>query len=188
MKRYIYIFLLISCIACQQKVGQESVLIKADDSNLKLVNGVLFYKNVEFTGKMYHFDKLNQTHDTTSYVSGKKDGREIKKYKDQSVAQERFYHKGLKIGIHKGNWENGTPKFEYHYNKNGVYHGDFKEWYSNGQLVKEFHYINGKEDGTQKMWQPDGKIRANYVVKDGERFGLIGLKKCFTVSTNNEKI
>ena len=31
------------------------------------------------------------------------------------------------------------------------------------------------------MWELDGGIRANYVVKNGHRYGLIGLKNCKSV-------
>lgn len=173
--------------SCQKKQVLEAVIVKSDDAELQLVNGTLLYKNVPFTGTLFHYDALNQTDNETQYVSGKKEGLELKKYTDQSIAEERHYKKGLKVGIHKGYWKNGEWKFEYHY-KDGVYHGYFREWYPNGQMVKDFHYLNGKEEGAQRMWRSDGKIRANYVVKNGERFGLIGLKKCYTVTTKNEEI
>ncbi len=173
--------------SCHKKEVLEAVVVKSDDKELQLVNGTLVHKDVPFTGTLYHYDALNKTDNETQYVSGKKEGVEIKKYSDQTLAEERHYKQGLKVGIHKGYWQNGDKKFEYHYKK-GVYDGSFKEWYSNGQLVKDFHYRNGKEDGAQKMWRSDGKIRANYVVKNGERFGLIGLKKCYTVTAENEEI
>ena len=34
------------------------------------------------------------------------------------------------------------------------------------------------------IWDLDGNIKANYEVINGERYGLIGLKKCFTISDN----
>ena len=44
-----------------------------------------------------------------------------------------------------------------------------------------FHYKNGKEVGSQRLWKADGSIKANYEVVGGERFGLIGLKKCYNM-------
>ena len=104
------------------------------------------------------------------------------------LAEERQYKQGLKVGRHRGFWRDGSLKFEYNYNDKGMYHGSFKEWYRNGQQLREFNYIEGKENGAQKMWLMNGNIRANYVVKDGERYGLIGLKKCYTVNAKDEKI
>ena len=97
------------------------------------------------------------------------------------------YEEGKKVGIHKSWFENGQQKFEYPYNQKGFYQGALKEWFPNGQLIREFNYVEGKESGTQKMWLENGNIRANYTVIDGERFGLIGLKKCYSVNTNDEK-
>ncbi len=182
---FFFSFLFLSCEKEEKVVSYE---IDATNSDLKLENGVLLYKSKSFTGFLNHYDKVNQTQNRTHYLSGKKDGKELKKYRNDQIAEERFFRKGMKVGTHKSFWPNGIPKFEYHFNDEGVYHGNFKEWYTNGQLAKEFHYVQGKEDGPQKMWRYDGKIRANYVVKNGERFGLIGLKKCYAVNTKNEEI
>jgi len=56
--------------------------------------------------------------------------------------------------------------------------GESAEWFSNGQIVRQFSYVDGKEEGPQKMWYEDGSIRANYVVKNGKRYGSIGAKGC----------
>ena len=189
MKKFIVFFLVFSFFSCQEKQNSEVVqVVKSGDESLQLTNGTLLYNNVPFTGILTHDDPLNQTHNETQYVVGKKEGTELKKYKNNKIAEERFYKGGLKVGLHKGFWEGGSPKFEFHFNEKGSYNGSFKEWYRNGQLVKEFNYVNGKEDGPQRMWQSDGKIRANYVVKNGDRYGLIGLKKCYSVNVTNEKI
>lgn len=62
----------------------------------------------------------------------------------------------------------------------GELQGIANEWYRNGQPYKAFHYKMGYENGSQKMWWENGIIRANYVVKQGRRYGLIGLKLCMT--------
>jgi antitoxin component YwqK of YwqJK toxin-antitoxin module len=147
----------------------------------------LYYNDIPFNGLLKTFDEVNQTNDKAEYVDGKKEGEEKKWFLNDSLAEIRFYDKGLKIGVHKAWWENRQQKFELPFNYEGVYNGTVKEWYDNGQLVKEFNYDNGNESGTQKMWQSNGNIRANYTVINGERFGLIGLKKCSTVKINDEK-
>ena len=43
------------------------------------------------------------------------------------------------------------------------------------------NYYNGKEQGSQKVWYNNGKIKSNYVVKDGRRYGLLGTKNCTNV-------
>jgi len=186
LKELVYIILCVSLFSCKQKVGGQLIL-HAENKQLSTQNGVLYYYDTPFSGTLKVFDEVNQTKNAANYSNGKKEGEEKKWFVNDSVAEIRFYKEGLKVGIHKSWWKNGQQKFEYPYNNNGVYHGAFKEWYASGQLVREFHYHNGREKGTQKMWLANGNIRANYTVIDNERFGLIGLKKCYSVKTKDEK-
>ena len=62
------------------------------------------------------------------------------------------------------------------------YEGDVKVWYPDGSLFQHFKYKKGHEDGAQKVWKSDGRIKANYVVRDGRRYGLTGVKNCINVS------
>ena len=71
----------------------------------------------------------------------------------------------------------GKPKFCYHF-INDEYEGEVTEWDATGQLYRRMHYKQGREDGLQQMWWSDGKLRANYVVKEGKSYGLIGRKLC----------
>ena len=47
-----------------------------------------------------------------------------------------------------------------------------------GNYIKDFNFKNGKEEGTQKMWFSNGQLKANYIMKDGRRFGILGVKLC----------
>lgn len=188
MKKIIVFLFVCFFYTCQDTKKIPLKEVQSNDIYLVLKNGILLYKNEPFTGLYKEFDSVNQTYNLSTYVLGKKEGLEKKNYTNNLLAEERFYKKGLKTGIHKGFWQDGSVKFEYHFNEEGVYHGSFKEWSPNGQIIKEFNYDNGKEKGTQRMWNTNGTIRANYIVKYGERFGLIGLKKCYTIDIKNEKI
>lgn len=185
MKRLAIITLLFLCVACEKRDIPPIVLLQ-EDSQLQIRNGILYHENRMFTGVLKSFDAVNQTNNTATYLNGKKAGEEIKLFINSELAEVRFYRKGIKVGTHKAWSSSGQQKFEYPYNDEGVYHGTIKEWYPNGQLVKEFHYVHGKEIGTQKMWTSNGKLMANYTVIQGERFGLIGLKKCYSVNTKDE--
>jgi antitoxin component YwqK of YwqJK toxin-antitoxin module len=100
-----------------------------------------------------------------------------KKYPGGALMEMRNYHAGRKTGIHKGWWENGKMKFLYHF-KNDMYHGAVQEWTEEGRPFRFFNYYEGQEEGLQRQWWPDGAVRANYVVRDGEQFGIIGRKIC----------
>ena len=136
----------------------------------------IFLNNKKYSGIIY---KLNNK-DTVfvgSYFNGIEEGVHKKWYSKKQISEIRYYHLGKKEGKHTGYWENGNPKFEFYF-MNGEHHGIAKEWYKNGNPYRTFHYENGYEAGSQKMWWENGTIKANYVVKNGRRFGLIGLKLC----------
>lgn len=172
-----------SFLSCIDSNNSHLVLFE-ENKNLELINGVLYYNTIPFNGTLKSFNSVNQTNNLVNYLDGKKSGKELKMFLNNSISEIRYYKQGIKTGIHKAWRTNGKQKFEYPYNDEGKYHGTLKEWYPNGQLVKEFNYMNGKESGTQKMWQSNSNIRANYTVINGERFGLIGLKKCYSINTN----
>ncbi len=167
--------------SCQNK----ELVVDEKNTSLELVNGVLHYQSNPFNGLLVSYFEAASIKKKLQYKDGRKDGLEEQWYENGQLSQRRLYSNGIKIGKHLGWWENGTKKFEYHFNEKGAYEGSRKEWYQNGQLLRDFNYAEGKEIGNQRMWAENGKIRANYEVKNGERFGLIGLKKCFTVNTNS---
>ena len=51
-----------------------------------------------------------------------------------------------------------------------------------------FNFIEGVEDGPQKLFKLNGAIKANYIVVNEERYGLIGLKKCYSVTSDKNEI
>ena len=65
---------------------------------------------------------------------------------------------------------------------NDEYEGTCREWNEAGRLVKEMNYKAGYEAGSQRSWYDNGRIRANYVIEDGRRYGLLGTKNCVNVS------
>ncbi len=163
-------------------------IVEHADSRLRLANGVLLYDESPFSGTLISKYTSKQLKSEIQYADGKKNGLEKKWAQNGNVIEMRFYTNGFKSGIHKASWADGTPKFEYHFNNLGEFHGTVKEWTQSGLLYMSFNYTNGKEAGGQRLWKLDGSIKANYEVVNGERFGLIGLKKCYTVTLNEDEI
>ncbi|MBU2950078.1 hypothetical protein KO493_05135 [Tamlana agarivorans] len=166
----------------------ETISVDANNDNLKLDNGILLYQEVPFNGEILDYYKPEKLKSKMTYVDGKKHGAETQWYANGNLLIERFYKEGFKTGTHKSWYQDGTQKFEYHFNDKGEFHGVVKEWYKNAQIFRDFNYVNGKEVGRQRLWKVDGSLKANYEVVNGERFGLIGLKKCYTVTVNEDDV
>ena len=166
-----------SSILAAAKIGVPPIFKPSADKGFALHQDTLFYNDIKYSGFVYTLYNAKDTMQIAGFLNGVEEGVQKKWYLNKQIASERFYRAGKKIGKHLGYWENGQPQFEFYF-ENGEYHGIAKEWYQNGQAYRSFHYEHGYEQGSQKMWWENGIIRANYVVKNGRRYGLIGLKLC----------
>ena len=174
-------------IALINEVTIPHIKKNSKDDRFKLNNGVLLFDKKPYSGIVEDYYSREKLKSISKYYLGKRQGIFKGWYTNGNKWFERFYANGLKIGIHVGWFDNGKSMFEYHFNTKGEYNGKVSEWYKNGKILKEFHFKDGKEEGSQKMWRSNGKIKANFVTKKGERFGLIGLKKCFSINKTNEE-
>ncbi|MFI8604417.1 toxin-antitoxin system YwqK family antitoxin [Cellulophaga baltica] len=188
MKLFTKLIVCILCLILTCGCSEDQLNLNESDANLNLENGVLLYKNIPYTGVLVAYHQDGQLKSKINYDKGMKEGLESFWHQNGVKASERSYANNLKIGTHKGWWDTGTPKFAYHFNAKGAYDGNLKEWYKTGTLFKDFNYSKGKEAGSQKMWYASGKIRANFETINGERFGLIGLKKCYKVTVDSKNI
>ncbi len=139
----------------------------------------LYYQDKKYSGYIYDRFENGDSAFVGSYLNGMEEGVFKKWYRNNQLGEYRTYHSGKKVGKHVGFWEDGQPKFDFNFIA-GELHGESNEWYPNGQAYKAFHYKMGYENGSQKMWWENGIIRANYVVRQGRRYGLIGMKLCMT--------
>jgi antitoxin component YwqK of YwqJK toxin-antitoxin module len=155
------------------------MVIHSKDPFLQMHQDTLFFQDKKFSGTIFDTYSNGDTAMTGHFLNGLEQGVFKKWYANKQLAESRSFEAGKKMGKHIGFWEDGKPKFEFYFTK-GEHDGIANEWYSNGQAYKAFHYTMGYENGSQKIWWENGVIRANYVVKQGRRYGLIGLKLCMT--------
>jgi antitoxin component YwqK of YwqJK toxin-antitoxin module len=170
------ILLLFAVTACRNaplSMGR----IAMDDTRLKQQQGTLYFNKLPLTGLTYELFPNGDTAKVSNYTNGKQNGLTLWWYPNRQLARKRIYVNGWKQGAHYGWWPNGKIQFEYHF-VNDEYEGELTEWYSSGKVFRIFHYQAGHEAGSEKMWWEDGKIRANYVIINGEKFGLFGQKLC----------
>ena len=147
------------------------------DKDFSKHQDTVFYSNQFFTGYRFSLYANGDTALLQSYFNGVEEGTQKKWYPNKQLAEERFYINGKKEGFHKAWWPDGKEKYIFE-TSNDKYQGEFKSWYPSGILEKFFHYKNGQEEGSQRLWWDNGSVRANYVIKEGKKYGLIGLKTC----------
>ena len=187
MARILIIALLLVTWACNTSKELSHALVVIPDITIDVSEvfiekkgAQLFIDGKAYSGFLTEFNMAEKVSSRTGYFNGLKEGKAESYYETGVLKEERFYLNNRKHGNHQGWWPNGSMKFDISF-ENGLTEGESLEWYENGTPYKAFHYLNGQEVGSQKMWQLDGGIRANYVVKNGHRYGLIGLKNCKSV-------
>jgi hypothetical protein len=187
LMKALMVFLITAMAACghssdeehpAKKAGKVPMhFFRASDPAFSKNQDTVFYKAHPFSGLVYDNYPNRDTAFILSYLNGLQEGITRKWYPNKQLMEERLYINGHKEGVHRGWWPDGKPKFFFEVSDD-EYTGLFKEWYKTGQIAKIFHYKDGQEQGSEKMWWQDGKIRANYVIVNGEKFGLCGQKLC----------
>jgi antitoxin component YwqK of YwqJK toxin-antitoxin module len=151
--------------------------------NISIDNDVVFDNGKPYNGYLYEINPGNMdTVSVAEYSNGLLNGTSKRWYvNNKQLMEERLYSNGKKNGRQVSYWENGNKRFEF-FAKDDAYEGELKEWNIEGQLIHLANFVNGQEEGAQKLWYDNGKIRANYVMLKGKRYGLLGTKNCRNVS------
>lgn len=191
MKIIIYFYLLLLICSCSQNKSKKvafsnpsipKIFTQKSASKISIKNDTLFLNNEKYSGFVFELNPSSK--DTIlleSYFEGLQSGISKKWYDTKKLMEQRNYRNGKKNGKQIAFWENGHKKFEFTA-KDDAYEGEMQEWNNEGKLIHLANYKSGQENGTQKLWYDNGKIRANYVIIDGKRYGLLGTKNCRNVS------
>lgn len=169
MNRLIYLFSLFILFSCAKN--------EFHFRGIKLYHG-----NELFTGTR-SFNN-GATKKIIEYKEGLKHGKEQNFYSSGQLMREGFYNNGEPTGKHWTYYKSGAKK-KYTEFQGGLHHGDYIEWFESGQVHVYSKFENGVELG-HKKWRQNGKIYANYVVKDGKNIGLSGGKLCFSVKDEKD--
>lgn len=155
---------------------------KSTDSLLTTVNGLLLRAGKPFSGTLVSFyPGTTDTFAVSGYLNGKESGEWRQYYPTRQLKEKRFFEQGIKKGPYLGWWPGGQMQLEYNFEE-GEYEGLCREWNETGFLVKKMNYRRGYEEGAQQWWYDNGKIKANYVIQNGRRYGLLGTKNCVNVT------
>lgn len=168
-----------SFLSCQPK---EEMMVNATQAKVAWVAGRMTLNNEVFSGALFQiYPNTKDTASVEHYEKGLEDGIWRKYYPSGQLYEIRAYDHGKKTGTYEAWWENGKRMRVFEFDKD-EYQGVCREWNIEGQLIREMHYEKGHEQGAQKMFYDNGKIRSNYLVLDGRRYGLLGTKNCRNIS------
>ncbi len=166
--------------------AQEIPDVRIDRPDATVQNGLLFYNEELFSGKVERPATDIQRKSATEYLKGKKHGISKAWYPDGTRAEVRYYKAGRKAGVHTGWWPSGNLRFSYTFS-DAVYHGDVREWYDSGQPASAYYYEDGRPVGPQKAWRENGKLYINLIYRNGRRYGVLRTKPCFRVEDGERK-
>lgn len=171
-----------SCHAPVSPVHSTYKLLNKEYSSLTMVNGLIMDNDKPFNGTLFTlFPGTIDTAELASYKEGKEHGEWRKFYSTKRLKEKRYFENGRKTGEYIAWWQNGQKQLDYFF-VTDEYEGTCKEWNEAGMLNKIMNYKKGHEEGQQQWWYDNGKIRTNYIIKNGRRFGLLGTKNCINVS------
>jgi hypothetical protein len=153
----------------------------ADDARLRTEAAVVLLDGRPVSGALVSEGDGVQLAKRTMYRDGVRHGVARSWYENGQLAYERRFREGTEVGTHRGWYYDGQLKFDYRF-RDGVLEGIARDWFADGTLYKDFRYEHGYESGAQRVWYVDGTVRANYVVRNGRRYGLIGAKGCVSGS------
>lgn len=191
--KYNFLLLIITLFvfACRQDRPKVAVDTVTKIPNIYLANtykGLVLYqdtlwlKNAPYSGYIYELapNKIDTVF-FAGYLNGLLEGQQKKWHFNQQLWERRSYKLGKKNGVQQSFWENGNKRFEFIANED-ICEGEMKEWAEDGLLVHLANFVQGQEAGTQKQWYSNGKIKSNYIIIKGKRYGLLGTKNCKNVS------
>lgn len=156
----------------ETNIGQITVINLGDGRLLFRTLG----DDVPLEGEHRIIDGYRSEYILAQFGSGMYNGS-YKKFKSNKLTEEGNYKEGLREGIFKEYYSDGSVKSERNF-ANGKIDGIHKEYYTNGKPEKEKGYKNGLEHGIDRYYNYEtGKLTrdCNYVdgVQDGKQMRTI---------------
>jgi antitoxin component YwqK of YwqJK toxin-antitoxin module len=161
------------CAAC---VSAQAATIDVDDPRVSRAAPLWLLDKQPMTGEL----RRKET-DGSSTVLPLRDGWLHGTVKSHGAngqpRSEGAFVQGQAEGVHRAWWPNGRLRSEQRFEQDRP-HGLSTTWYPSGQRYEEHRYERGQEAGLQRVWFEDQRLRANYEVRNGRRYGNIGAMGC----------
>jgi hypothetical protein len=176
--KYLFFFILLLNF-CSSETHPDN------DPNFTLgENEIWYYKDKLYTGYQVA-EYPNGVKRQSEFKEGLQDGLTFDVHPSGQIMAEYPYKAGKKVGVHKGWYDDGKPRFWFEY-KDGLNHGEHWEWLPTGKIYRYGRYDNDRIIG-EKVWRKDGLIYSNYIYTPKKLYGVVGSKLCFTVKGDDTK-
>ncbi|WP_223512288.1 toxin-antitoxin system YwqK family antitoxin [Pseudomonas sp. GL-B-19] len=108
---------------------------------------------------------------TRDYLDGGPDGWLIDYFISGKTKEKAFYQNGTRRSYARWN-EQGIQTFQWQRDEKNRKQGDFKEWFSDGQLRDHKIYKDDKLEGLALTWHDNGQLASSSPYSDGNPHGL----------------
>lgn len=183
------ILIILSLISCNDQSSTSMVQPAAiNDIHVNVLSwkngltkndGLYYYNGQVYNGTIDNRSLGRKIFSQVIIKDGKIHGDFIEKYDNGVKRTLMKYVDGLKDGVQKGWHKSGQLSYQY-IAKDGHLTGDYKEYYPNGNIQIESMYELGQEV-KKKIYTSEGKVIANYHIKNGKYYGLLGSSSCIGV-------
>jgi MORN repeat variant len=150
--------------------------LRSDDVRISRAGPLWLLDGKPFSGQLQRVDSDGAVA-LLPLDTGLLHGELVSRYRDGSLRGRGHYVRGQAHGLQRAWWPNGQLQSEQFFAGDRP-HGSLRTWYASGQRYQEHHYVQGQESGPQRVWFEDQKLRANYEVRNGRRYGSIGMMNC----------
>ncbi|MCY7352538.1 MAG: hypothetical protein LH606_18085 [Cytophagaceae bacterium] len=170
--------------ACQAGPAADTTqrFVRQDDPALRQAGPVLLYQQTPLTGVVVAFYSNGDTLSVEPFRAGKLQGTAQVWHPNRRKSEERTYEAGRRVGLHQGWWASGQRRFRHAY-ADDLMEGPSESWFADGTPAQRKHYAEGHEAGRQILWQPNGRLLANYEVRNGRNYGLTGQNPCVNATS-----
>lgn len=164
---------------CYDDQGRYQGVQKAYYNDGKLKSSISYLSGI-YHGTKECYTETGLCFFLATYSNGLLEGRFDQTYSD-GMKEERLYHKGLPDGKWRAYFPNETESqitnqatkkisFETEY-VSGRIHGEYREFYANGQLSLVIPFQNGFRDGLSVIYSTEGKVILSSQFKNGLQEG-----------------
>ena len=115
--------------------------------------------------KKYYPNEDNSLQSEITYTRGRPNGPYVVYYANGTIEEKGVWMRNKNIKSFERNYEDGKPQQRFKFTEDGKRNGEQEYFHPNGKLAVKVNMVDGKESGLMERYWPSGelKMRANFV-------------------------